>query len=442
MTAPRILVVPGGTAISAVALANASIHKLVELYEERQADPNHPAPHTVVFLRDPALVPPATLRGSAATPEQAFPEEDYPGLANQIKNDPHFFDGVDLVISTSGSSAGKPRLVGLSMDALMASLKATELALDGPGRWILALPTHHIAGAMILLRAAVAETNPQVVDTTNGFDPRDLLPAIRGVTQDEIEMPGYLSLVPTQLVQCLDAGEEVVGAMRSLSAVLVGGAAISQHLLERALNAGLKVRITYGMTETSGGCVYDGEPMPGMTVRAVDWDGRTRLAFNGPTLMTRYLDAESPFFEEGGHRWLISGDMGVIRASGKVEVNGRADDVITSGGLSIAPGPLRRAVRSYEGISDAWIMGTPDEKWGQIVTALVVPNQMPTDSLEMAELGAAVREHAAARIGRAQAPRRVVAVTELPYLGFDKIDRGAAVATANATTATERNWVR
>ena len=296
MTAPRILVVPGGTAISAVALANASIHKLVELYEERQADPHHPAPHTVVFLRDPALVPPATLRGSAATPEQAFPKEDYPGLANQIKNDPHFFDGVDLVISTSGSSAGKPRLVGLSMDALMASLKATELALSGPGRWILALPTHHIAGAMILLRAAVAETNPQVVDTTNGFDPRDLLPAIRGVTQDE--MPGYLSLVPTQLVQCLDAGEEVVGAMRSLSAVLVGGAAISQHLLERALNAGLKVRITYGMTETSGGCVYDGEPMPGMTVRAVDWDGRTRLAFNGPTLMTRYLDAESPFFEE------------------------------------------------------------------------------------------------------------------------------------------------
>ena len=87
-------------------------------------------------------------------------------------------------------------------------------------------------------------------------------------------------------------------------------------------------------------------------------------------------------------------------------------------------------------------MGTPEEKWGQIATALVVPNQMPTDSLEMAELGAAVREHAAARIGRAQAPRRVVAVTELPYLGFDKIDRGAAMATANAATATERNWVR
>lgn len=440
MAAPRILVVPGGTSISAVALANASIHKLVELHEERSADPNHPAPHTVVFLRDPASVPPATLRGSSATPEEAFPPEDYPGLADRIAGDPHFFDGVDLVIATSGSSAGKPRLVGLSIEALVASAKATDLVLEGPGRWILALPTHHIAGAMILVRAAVAETNPQVVDTTDGFDPRDLIPAIQGVTQDE--MPGYLSLVPTQLVQCLDADDEVMDALRSLSAILVGGAAISQNLLQRARDAGLKVRTTYGMTETSGGCVYDGEPMPGVTVRAVDWDGRTRLAFNGPTLMTRYLDAESPFFEEGGHRWLLSGDLGIIRASGKVEVSGRADDVIISGGLSIAPAPLRRAARSYEGISDAWILGTPDAKWGQIVTALVVPHQMPQDSFEMARLGSAVREHAAARIGRAQAPRRVVAVEALPYLGYDKIDRGAAAEAASATVGTVREWVR
>jgi len=440
MAAPRILVVPGGTSISAVALANASIHKLVELHEERSADPNHPAPHTVVFLRDPASVPPATLRGSSATPEEAFPPEDYPGLADRIAGDPHFFDGVDLVIATSGSSAGKPRLVGLSIEALVASAKATDLVLEGPGRWILALPTHHIAGAMILVRAAVAETNPQVVDTTDGFDPRDLIPAIQGVTQDE--MPGYLSLVPTQLVQCLDADDEVMDALRSLSAILVGGAAISQNLLQRARDAGLKVRTTYGMTETSGGCVYDGEPMPGVTVRAVDWDGRTRLAFNGPTLMTCYLDEESPFFEEGGHRWLLSGDLGIIRASGKVEVSGRADDVIISGGLSIAPAPLRRAARSYEGISDAWILGTPDAKWGQIVTALVVPHQMPQDSFEMARLGSAVREHAAARIGRAQAPRRVVAVEALPYLGYDKIDRGAAAEAASATVGTVREWVR
>lgn len=100
MAAPRILVVPGGTSAGAVALANASIHKLVELYEERAADPNHPAPHTVVVLREPESVSPATLRGSAATPQEAFPEERYPGLAREIDQDPAFFDGIDLVVPT------------------------------------------------------------------------------------------------------------------------------------------------------------------------------------------------------------------------------------------------------------------------------------------------------------------------------------------------------
>ena len=283
-------------------------------------------------------------------------------------------------------------------------------------------------------------SNPLIVDTSESFDPRSLLPAIEGVTQDGT--PGYLSLVPTQLAQCLDAGEEIVGPMRSLAAILVGGAATNQHLLARAIEAGLKVRITYGMTETAGGCVYDGKPLPGTSVRAVDWDGRTRLAIHGPTIMTRYLDAESPFFDEGGHRWLLTGDLGIIRASGTVEVRGRADDVIVSGGLSIAPGLVRRAVRSLEGISDAWILGTPDEKWGQVVTALVIPDQMPSDSLEVAKLGSAIREHAAARIGRAQAPRRIVVVEALPYLGFDKIDRAAALTAAAQAAGTDREWVR
>lgn len=440
MAAPRILVVPGGTSIGAVALANAAIHKLVELHEERQADPNHPAPHTVVVLREPQSVPPATLRGSALTPAQAFPQEQYPGLAKKMEEDPEFFTGVDLVIPTSGSSAGQPRLVGLSVEALIASAKATELALNGPGRWILALPTHHIAGAMILLRAAVADTNPQIVDTSQGFDPQALIPAIRGVTQDEL--PGYLSLVPTQLAQCLDAGEEVMDALRRLSAILVGGAATNQQLLTRALEAGLNVRTTYGMTETAGGCVYDGQPVPGTCVRAVDWDGRTRLAINGPTLMTRYLDADSPFFEEGGHRWLLTADLGIIRASGTVEVRGRADDVIVSGGLSIAPGPVRRALLSSPDVEDAWILGTPDNKWGHIVTALVIPTHMPQDAAQMATLGFSLREHTAAIVGRAQAPRRIVVVDSLPYLGFDKVDRGAAADAAAQAAGTLREWIR
>ena len=116
MPEPRVLVVPGGTNIGAIALANASLHKLIELYEERQADPEHPAPHTVVVLRDPAEVAPSTLRGASQSPKEAFPATEYPQLADKLE-DPDFFEGIDLVIRTSGSISGDSRLVGLSVEA-------------------------------------------------------------------------------------------------------------------------------------------------------------------------------------------------------------------------------------------------------------------------------------------------------------------------------------
>lgn len=443
MPEPRLLVVPGGTNIGAVALANAALHKLVELHEERLADPEHPAPRTVVVLRDPAEVPPSTLRGAALSPAEAFPAEKYPDLAEKL-SDPAFFDGVDLVIQTSGSTAGHPRLVGLSIEAILASIDATSAALGGPGRWILALPTHHIAGAMVLLRAAVAETNPQIVDVTGHFEPSSLLPAIAGATQDP-EVPGYLSLVPTQLAACLDAGDEVVGALASLTAILVGGSSIRPGLLERAAELGLNVVTTYGMTETCGGCVYDGVPLACVEVRAVDRDGHSRLAIAGPVLMTRYLDGDSPFFDEGGRRWLLTGDMGLISGGGLVRVEGRADDVVITGGLSVAPAQVLDAVLGIDGIADAWVTASPDEKWGEVVTALVVPTSMPDSSERMAELGRAVRDRVGSVLGRASAPRRVVAVDEIPYIkGLKgmKVDRRAADALAETATSPERDWWR
>lgn len=440
MSPARILVVPGGTRIGAVALANAAIHKLVELHEERLADPGHPAPRTLVALRDPDEVPPSSLRQSAATPAQAFPAERFPALAERI-DDPSFFEGVDLIVSTSGSTSGSPRLVGLSIESLVASANATHRALKGPGRWILALPAHHIAGAMVLVRAAVADTAPLIVDSPGTFDPKALLPAIAGATQDQ-GVPGYLSLVPTQLAACLEAGEEVLAPMRALAAILVGGAATRNGLLERAEHAGLKVVTTYGMTETCGGCVYDGVPLEGVQVRAVDRDGSSRLAISGPVLMTRYLDADPPFFDEGGSTWLLTGDLGVITGGGLVRVEGRADDVIVTGGLSVAPGQVLSALLSAPGIADAWVTSTPDEKWGEIVTAIVVPAEMPTSPEQMAELGRALRDHVGSRIGRAYAPRRVVAADALPSLNGVKIDRIGARRIAEDEDRPERDWRR
>lgn len=438
--ATRVLVVPGGTQLGAVAMANAAIHKLVELYDERLAHPESPAPHTVVALRDPRQVPPSTLRQSSTSPIDAFPPEQYPALAAGIE-DPQFFNGVDLVVQTSGSTAGTPRLVGLSIDALVASAQATHAALSGPGRWILALPAHHVGGAMVLLRAAVANTAPLIVENEGTFDPAKLLPAIAGATHNP-DVPAYLSLVPTQLSACLDAGAEVVAALSTLSAVLIGGAATRTELLQRARAAGINVVTTYGMTETCGGCVYDGVPLPGVQVRAVDRDGANRLAISGPVLMSRYLDSPSPFFDEGGQRWLLTGDLGIVTAAGKVEVQGRADDVIVTGGLSVAPRQVLTAVLNAPGVADAWVTATPSDKWGELVTAIVVPDAMPTSPAEMAAFARAIRDDVGNVLGRAYAPRRIVATEHLPYINGMKIDRLSAAKIAQSENRPERDWRR
>lgn len=431
----RVLLVPGGTAIGAVALAHAGIHKLVELYEERQADPDHPAPHTVVVVRAPERVPPSTLRGAAMEPALAFPE-----LADAIAADPHFFDGVDLVLETSGSSTGTPHLVGISTEALLASAAATHAALDGPGTWILALPTHHIAGAQVLLRSTAHDFPPRIVDTSGGFMPASLLPAIRGATSRE-GVPAYLSLVPAQLRACL-ADEDVAAALATLSAVLVGGQGISTALLDEARERGIHVHTTYGMTETSGGCVYDGMPLEGVRVRLVDVEGLPRLAIHGPMLMTRYLDGDCPFVDIEGERWLLTGDTGTIDEDGRVHVTGRADDVIVSGGLSISPREVEEALLHVPGVKDTWVGGVEDERWGQTVAALVVPaDSAPADSVPTDRVWAeALRAACALRIDPKHAPRIIAVTDALPVSGSGKVDRREAARILKDSIDRELAW--
>lgn len=438
----RLLVVPGGTSPASVAMAHASLHKLVELHEERQADPNHPAPRTVVVIRDPAQVPPSSLRAAVTTPREAFPPELYPELADRI-DDPNLFDGIDLVLASSGSS-GEPHLVGLSIEALLASVKATHSVLDGPGRWILALASHHIAGAQVLMRAAATEISPQIVDCTHGFNPHNLLPAIAGATSDP-ELPGYLSLVPTQLSACLDAGHDVVSALGCLHTILIGGSRLDPALRARAEEAGLRIIESFGMTETCGGCVYDGIPLPGIMVRTLEWDGAERVAIAGPVLLTRYLDQDSTFHDEAGTRWFISGDTGLIDAGGRLKVMGRADDMIISGGLNIPPIRVDDALKNVPGVKDAWSVGLDDEKWGQVLSCLIVPEDMtsfPPPAQFVEHWGHTIREAVANQIGRPQAPHRIIFVPEIPQLASGKVNRLAARALAESLTGTDSEWRR
>lgn len=317
-------------------------------------------------------------------------------------------DGVDVVIATSGSTDGRGHLVGLGLPAMLASARATLARLGGPGQWLTSLPVHHVAGFQVVLRSAVAGIPPMVHTPDGSFGAAALADSIARL---EAGVPHYLSLVPTQLARLLEQDPRPLTAFR---AILVGGAPLPSVLADRARRAGVRLVTTYGMTETSGGCVYDGEPLDGVRVRVVD--GRVHLA--GPVLATRYLDtARQPFATDpDGTRWLVTNDLGEL-TDGRLRVSGRADDVIISGGVNVDPLQVEEALAVLPG---RWIVvGVPDPEWGQLVVAV-------TD----AGPGLDAVRAATASLAPAARPRAVCRLPELPHRGPGKLDRRAAATAA------------
>lgn len=328
-------------------------------------------------------------------------------------------EGVAVVVRTSGST-GEPRAVLLSAAALRASAAATHARLAGPGRWLLALPVQHVAGVQVLVRSVLARTAPVVLEP-GPFRAPAFAAATSALGTD---VPRYTSLVPTQLVRLLDdtAG---TAALASFDAVLLGGAAAPPELLERAGAAGVRVVTTYGMSETCGGCVYDGVPLDGVRA-SLDDDGRILLA--GPVLADGYLgrpdlDAEA-FVQVDGVRHLRTTDLGRW-SSGTLTVLGRADDVLVTGGAKVPPGPVEAVLSGLPGVDEVCVVGVPDAEWGQAVVAVVVtrPGARPP-TLDDA------RRAVTDRLGAAHAPRHVVVTDSLPVRGPGKIDRRATAELA------------
>lgn len=325
---------------------------------------------------------------------------------------------VALVLGTSGSSTGAPRPVGLSAAALRASARGTEDRLDGPGQWLLTLPPQHVAGIQVLTRSVMAGTTP-VRTPPGSFQPDALAEAIAQLRTD---VPRYVSLVPTQLVRSLRS-ETAVAALRSCAAVLVGGAATPTAVLARARECGIAVVTTYGMTETCGGCVYDGVPLPGAQVRLGE---AGRVLLTGPMLAEGYLDhGPQPFTEIEGTRWLRTGDTGTV-TDGVLTLAGRIDDVIVTGGVNVHPVVVEQELARVAEVAEVCVVGVPDAEWGELLTAMVVP-----------AAGAEVRlELLRARTGNGpNAPRAVVTVPALPVRGPGKPDRRAAAELAAARLA-------
>jgi o-succinylbenzoate---CoA ligase len=361
-----------------------------------------PALERVLDDRDPALIPvPAGQDGEATL------------RALRVGSD--IDDDVALVVTTSGTT-GAPKGAMLTAAALTASASATHERLGGPGSWLLALPPYHIAGLQVLVRSVLAGTVPVELDVSTGFDVSELAGAVGRLGSGR----RYASLVAAQLAKAL-TDPSAAAALAELDAVLIGGGPAPRPILDAAAAAGIAVVRTYGMSETAGGCVYDGVPLDGVALRVLS-DGR--IAIGGATVAKGYRNpsnpgAPDPFAEPG---WFYTDDLGALDDSGVLTVLGRADDAISTGGLTVLPQPVEAALCTDPSVSDCAVFGLDDDRLGQrVVAAVVVTDGCPPPTLDT--LRAAVTR----TLDATAAPRELHIVDALPRRGIGKVDRAALV---------------
>jgi o-succinylbenzoate---CoA ligase len=344
-------------------------------------------------------------------------------------------DDAVAVVRTSGST-GSPKATILTVESLAASSMSTALALKGEGQWLLALPVQYVAGIQVLVRSLFAGTRPWVMDMSDGFTPEAFTAAALELT-DKIR---FTSLVPTQLQRLLDApSPDTLAVLRRFDAILLGGAPAPDSLLAAARDAGVRVVTTYGSAESSGGCVYNGFPLEGVSVR-IEADGRILLG--GDTIAAGYLEApdeaNATFFEEDGVRWYRTSDLGSIDNDGRLTVLGRADDVIITGGIKVSAAHVQEELEKSDGVAAAFVTGVPSAEWGQAVAAYVI--LAGPDSGTTPETGGSPgsRDHAVVleqewrRTLGILAPKTVLAASSLLMLPNGKPDRLAMAAELNA----------
>lgn len=329
----------------------------------------------------------ATAQGVIHRPEITDPERGHP-------------DAV-AVVRTSGST-GTPKQTLLTTSALAASAEATAKFIGGQGQWLLAVGTQYVAGLAVVSRSVQAGTYPVVIDP--GFRPDEFIAG----TQRLDHSFTAVSLVPTQLTRLLDH-HEAIAALQSYSAILVGGSAIPEAITQAAHNYGLNLYTTYGMSETCGGCVYDGTPLPGVTVDTVDHHGVDRIRISGPMVAAGYFDdpgLTAAHFRNGSY---LTDDYGWVDE--RVRIDGRLDDVINTGGVKVSAAKIQQVLQRW--VPNAFVVGMPDDHWGERVSAVV------TGNISEHVLAAAVRHE----LGAPAVPKTWLRVDAFPMLENGKPDR-------------------
>ncbi len=305
-----------------------------------------------------------------------------------------------LIVATSGST-GTPKGVVLSRRALIRAAESAQ-RLTGPLDWTLALPTHYVAGAMVVVRAHVAGTTVTMASP----DLSDLA---------EPDGPSAISIVPTQLHRALGS-DRTTAALRAHHLVLLGGAAPPPGLLDRAADAGVRVVTTYGMSETCGGCVWDGEPLPGVEVELA---ASGRISLRGDMVFSGYrlrpdLTAETLVDD----RTVLTRDRGEWEG-GRLRLLGRLDDVVISGGVNVDLSALERVAAHLTGHPVA-AFGVPDAEWGtRVVLATTDPRDLD-----------AWRDELRGHLATPALPRQLVRPAAMPRTTSGKIDRQALIVRA------------
>lgn len=372
---------------------------------------------------------------------------------------------IALVVGTSGST-GTPKRTALTARALAASAAATERFFgsnsDAASQWLLALPAHYIAGAQVLARSVLAGTAPVIARSVTEpvhFSPEVFLQTVERMSSAR----RFISLVPTQLHKLLESadtnphlGAEIHEALSSFTGILLGGAPASADLLAAATALGLNTVTTYGSAETVGGCVYSGSVLPGVRVELVPEEGMPavpdtggkpaqvgRIWISGAHLASGYIGdaartAEHFFTAADGTRWYRTDDYGLLAPDSnkncneqRLQVLGRSDDVLISGGVKISARAVATVLEEHPSVREACVVGLPDARWGTAIAAAVtlVPSadaaatstQNRPDLNE--ELSALLRARCAEKLGAPAAPKQLSILPDFPLTSTGKPDR-------------------
>lgn len=373
----------------------------------------------------------------AANPAAKLANED---LATLMRAGADILPGT-IIACTSGST-GTPKGALLSAENLRASGEATAVHLRDtlgaePGAWLLTLPPHHIAGLQVILRSTTAGCEPVVSShLTSGepFTAEAFIADTQRLQQAYPERDLYTSLVPAQLER-LAVDPAALDALTTYAAILVGGAASRPELIDSLRAQGVRLALTYGSSETSGGLVYDGTALPGAVVSIEDPDesGRGRVVLSGPMVARGYRNVPgSPAFPLAGT--FVTSDLGSL-SDATLSIHGRADGAINSGGYKVLPEDVERTALHHlpeliltDGthISPRAVcaVGINDERFGQAVALALESGVDKEEGNKTAtEITTEVRDALRDRVAKHLIPQRALLVTELPTSGPGKINR-------------------